>query len=336
MARRMRGIALVIGTALALGLLPGCTDGEEDTAAEELPPAELDDLVSLTIYLRTGGSSEDLLEPVSREVPIGDDLPRRAVQLLLAGPEGADEEGLESPWPSGTELHDVRIADGTATVDLSGDTLDDAPEPDRAAHVESLALASLANTLTEFPAVETVKVTFDGQDVDSEDVEEFWGGWGLPETLTRDVTLVVDESEEGPPSLDSFDTEQQTVGTGDAETVVIRSVRVRDRITYLRLVVELADTEEPDRSAPEFPRTYARSDPSEVVLEITDVDEVGDGAVPSDLAEQLEALFSDVEVGEGMRSDSVRIRLEPTSEDAHRVYLHTATSPSRIVLDVKK
>ena len=336
--RAYRTGSAVLAAMLVLSMLVGCTDDEDDAAAEGEPAvtAELDDLVSLTIYLRTGGSPEDLLEPVTREVPIGDDLPRRAVQLLLDGPEGDDEEDLESAWPEGTELNAVNVSGGTATVDFSGEVLADPPEPQRAPHMEALALASLANTLTEFPAVEQVKVTIDGEDVGSESVEEFWGGWGLPERLARDVTLVTDKSEEGPPALEDFATDGQSVGGSEADPVVVRSIRVRDRITYVRVVVELADADEPESSAADFPRTYARSDPGELALEVTGVEEVGGSAVPSDLAEQLEPLFTGFELGEGRRPNSMQLTLRPAGSEHHRVYLHTSTSPSRIVLDVKK
>ena len=329
--RRLTALPLLV---LAL-LLPACT-GEEPSPADGGEPevAELDDTVALTIYHRTGSGRDALLEPVTAVVEIGEDLPHRAVELLLAGP---DDDELQATWPEGTEVNEVLVEGGVATVDLSREALEDPPDPDRAAHLEGLALGALANTLTEFQAIEEVALTIDGDDAESEALSTFWGGWGVPPSLTRDVTLIVDEDEDNGPELDLFGEGSQVVGSDDAEAVVVRSVRARDRITYVRLVVEVADAADPDRSAAEIPRTFARTGGGDVVLEVHDVADVEDAAVPGDLVETLAAVFAEVDVDEVEEPGRLRVTLVgEAAEQPRAIYLHTATSPSRVVLDVRK
>ncbi len=302
-------------------------DGEPDVAA-------LDDTVALTVYHRTGSSSDALLQPVTELVEIGEDLPHRAVELLLAGP---DDDDLQSAWPEGTEVNEVVIENGRAHVDLSREALEDPPDPDRAAHLERLALAALANTLTEFQAIEEVALTVEGEDAEAEALRTFWGGWGVPSSLTRDVTLIVDEEEDNGPELELFVERSQVVGSDAADPVVVRSIRARDRITYVRLVVEVADASDPERSAAEFPRGFARTGQGDVVLEVHGVEELDDAAVPDDLAETLAAVFAEVDVDDEGEPDRLRVTLAgEASGDPRAIYLHTATSPSRLVLDVRK
>ncbi len=316
-------------------LLASCEDEDatrgDDGAADV---AELDDTVALTIYHRTGSSSDALLEPVTELVEIGEDLPHRAVELLLAGP---DDEELQAAWPEGTEVNAVRIEGGVARVDLSGEALEDPPDPDRAAHLESLALAALANTLTEFQAIDEVALTIDGDDAESEALSNFWGGWGVPPSLTRDVTLIVDEDEDNGPEFERFVAGSQVVGSEDADPVVVRSVRARDRITYVRLVVEVADAADPERSATEIPRAFARTAQGDVVLEVHGVEDVEEAVGPEDLAETLAAVFADVDVDGPGDTDRLRVTMVGAeAEEPRAIYLHAATSPSRLVLDVRK
>ncbi|MFO8075925.1 MAG: GerMN domain-containing protein [Actinomycetota bacterium] len=330
----MRRIPLLAVLVLAV-LLPACED-EGDTSPDDDEPdaAELDDTVALTLYHRTGSSSEALLEPVTEVVEIGEDLPHRAVELLLDGP---DDDELEAAWPEGTEVNGVHVEDGRAHVDLSDAALEDPPSPDRAAHLEALALASLANTLTEFQAIDEVVLTIDGEGPDSEAVGDFWGGWGMPESLTRDPTLIADEDEDRGPELELFEEGSQVAGSEEAEPVVVRSVRARDRITYVRLVVEIADASDPEESPEEVPRAFARTGQGDVVLEVHGVEGLEDAAVPEDLDETLAPVFLRVEVDDEVDAGRLRITMDgEAAQDPWAIHLHTATSPSRVVLDVRK
>lgn len=100
-----------------------------------------------------------------------------ALTELLAGPTAAEVEiGFVTSVPAGTELNDVRIDNGIATVDLSaefasgGGTLS-----------VTTRLAQLVYTQTQFPNVEGVLLEIDG-----EPVTEFTGeGFIIDHPLTR-------------------------------------------------------------------------------------------------------------------------------------------------------
>ena len=84
---------------------------------------------------------------------------RAAVEQLLAGPT-ADEQaaGLHTEIPAGTELLDLDIADGAATVDLSGEFVSGGGSLSMRAR-----LAQVVYTLTQFPTVDGVAFRIDGK-----------------------------------------------------------------------------------------------------------------------------------------------------------------------------
>jgi hypothetical protein len=324
------GVFLLSACQMLSGSLPESPEPGEANATQ--PPS---DEVALTVYLRDGNGNDARLQAVSRQVPIEGNLAQRAVELMLAG--AVDGEQLQSPWPSGTQVVGVTVDGGVATVDLTDDALRDAPAPERAAHLEVLALAALANTLTELPTIESVQVTVDGEGPETnDDLTEFWGGWGIPGKLTRDVSLVGEQGSGDIPARTDFSLDSQTVGASDADPVVIRNVMVRDRITYIRMTIELADAAQPDMAPSEFPRTHARSRPGELTVEVTKVDGVADDAGPGELGVGLRDHLRSVELGDGQRTRSVRLTLRTLDDDRRQIHLHTVSSPSRIVLDIMK
>lgn len=89
------------------------------------------------------------------------DLARRAVEALMEGPSAEESEwGLSTAVPIGTEVLGVVIADGTATVDLSGEF---------ASGGGSLSMqmraAQVVFTLTQFDGVERVSFELDGEPI---------------------------------------------------------------------------------------------------------------------------------------------------------------------------
>ena len=68
---------------------------------------------TVTLYFADG----PFLFPVSRQVPATDELPRTALEALLAGPGPAS--GLTGALPPGVDLLSFRMTDGVARVDLS-------------------------------------------------------------------------------------------------------------------------------------------------------------------------------------------------------------------------
>lgn len=287
-----------------------------------------DDMVLLTLYFRSGNGAEALLAPVERLAPVGEDLPRLALEELLRGPTEDDGRALDRPLPADTVLMAFSVADGTAFVTLSRNVVTDARTVGNAPRQEALALAALANTMTEFPSIHRVRLTVDGLT----DPTDFWGGWGLPDTLVRDETLIAPANgKDGLPDLSRFRRTAQSAGTPDAAQARVASVRVRDRITYVRVVAELHDATDTSLPAAAAPPVRARTSTDGLVLDLTNVAGGADLEAPD---QPLESPFGALQFDTGPTEHSLRITV-PLEADRD-FYLHTMSGPTRIVLDVKK
>lgn len=335
-APRLAALA-VLAAVLILG---ACTRGGTEPLAEPLsvePTMQPADMVDLTVYFRSGEGSSAYLVPVTKETEITDDLPLAAVQHLIAGPRGEDESGLSAALPPETQVLDLLVAEGTAHLDLSREVISRAARVNPTDEHEALALAAIAGTLTEFPTIEQVRLSVEGHQTGSRrglDVGAFWGGWGLPEVLVRDESSMVEPGEgDGVPPLDSFSTEDQDVGAPPDGPLAVTRVRVRDRVTYLRVIVELADVGDPDASAA-VPPARVREDGGRIVLEIDDIAAYDADLEPGQRVEVEGPAFDGVVVEDTDRPDQVRITVLPTSPQ--EFWLHDLSSPTRVILDVRK
>jgi germination protein M len=103
------------------------------------------------------------LVPVLREIPATPAIAGAAMAALLEGPDGAERDAsppISSEVPTGTELLDLSIEDGVATVDLSGEFDSGGTS---ASHISRLA--QVVYTLTQFPSVKSVEIRVDGRPV---------------------------------------------------------------------------------------------------------------------------------------------------------------------------
>lgn len=324
------------GPNAAAGGQPGT--GEDAAAAVGTPPADAAlaaDRVALTVYLRAGEGASAHLEPVTRDTEAAGDLPRRALELLIAGPT-PEESALAAPLPATTRVRELRVDGGTAVVDLSAELIRDAPSVgDSPAH-EALALAAIANTLTEFRSIEQVQLLVEGRAsgvAAGLDVGAFWGGWGLPGLLVRDESVIGPPSSEGEgvADLGRFSDEPQQLGSGDVGPVLVTRWRARERVTHVGVLVELGAPADPS-AATKVPRAWARPTPEGVELVLTGVQALADDLDPS-------AVIDATPVGSAqVRFDADRreLRLLVTTEQPARFWFHTLANPTRLVLDVKK
>jgi hypothetical protein len=133
---------------------PPATETEPPVTETE-PPAET---LTLSVYFLRG----EKIGVAHRQVPQTQEVARAAMEELLAGPTPEEEAaGLHSEIPEGTELLDIALADGVATVDLSG------PYDDGGGSLTMFArLAQVVFTLTQFPTVEGVVFRLDGEPVE--------------------------------------------------------------------------------------------------------------------------------------------------------------------------
>jgi germination protein M len=137
--RRVRRIALVFVVALVAAGCGGGDDAQTTTTVTTTAPAET---TAFRVYFLRDGK----VWPVSRKVEKTEAVARAALDELVKGPtdQEADDLGMTSAIPQGTEVDDVSIESGVATVDLSAEL----PEE---------ALAQAVYTLTQFSTVESVQ-----------------------------------------------------------------------------------------------------------------------------------------------------------------------------------
>ncbi len=113
--------------------------------------------------------------PVSRSLPGPADW-RVALEELFKGP--APGSLLLSPLPPGTTVLDAQLKDGTCTVNLSAEFVNNYGG---GSALERLVIQSLVLTLTEFKEVERVQLLVEGEKGDS-----FLGHIGTYEPFTRE------------------------------------------------------------------------------------------------------------------------------------------------------
>jgi spore germination protein GerM len=93
------------------------------------------------------------LFPVSRRLPTNDQLPRAALEALLAGPSRPGK--LTRAIPDGVEIRSFSVADSVARIDLSRALGTGAGE--------RMALAAITETMTRVPGISSVAVSVQGQ-----------------------------------------------------------------------------------------------------------------------------------------------------------------------------
>lgn len=107
---------------------------------------------TITLYFSDGQS----LFPVSRRMPVSNDLASPVLRALLAGPD--TRSSLKSWIPSGTEIRSVNLAGGTAQIDLSAAFLNGNIRPE-------LAKTAVIETMTHLPGVNSVALSVEGKPV---------------------------------------------------------------------------------------------------------------------------------------------------------------------------
>jgi germination protein M len=112
---------------------------------------------------------EGFLAVVSRTEPFEPGVGGIALTRLLEGPNGEEADaGLGTAIPGGVDLNGLSIGGGVATVDLSSDF-----EAGGGSLAETLQLAQVVYTITQFDTVDSVRFELDGDPV------EFFGGHGI-------------------------------------------------------------------------------------------------------------------------------------------------------------
>jgi germination protein M len=180
---------LCIASALSL-LLAACDDGDDPGAAPSDAPVTASPAASAspdappsasptTMPVRLWLTLEDSISLTTRQALV---MPPRfgtaAVTELVKGPtETEASNGFGTAVPGGSQLLDLAIADGIATVDLSSEF-----ESGGGSLSVRLRLAQLVYTLTEFPTVQGVLVEIEGRPATTFSSE----GFAIHSPLTRE------------------------------------------------------------------------------------------------------------------------------------------------------
>lgn len=102
-----------------------------------------------------------------------------AMESLL---EGTTEKGQTNIIPKQAKLRSVKVENGTATVDFTGDLRKNFGGGSTG---ETMLVGSIVDTLTEFPEVKKVQILIDGKKVES-----LGGHMDLSQPLTRMADLL--------------------------------------------------------------------------------------------------------------------------------------------------
>ena len=160
---------------------------EEQVQEEEVLPEVT---VALTLYFKMSTETEEYLAPEERTVTTSD-VARSAMEELIKGP--SPDSGLSPVLPNTVKVLDISVADGLCTVNVSKEIITDSSQLGFGARGEVLALAAIANTLTEIDGIDRVKLLIEGAQsgmAGERYIEDFWGHVGLPEYLERNEAVI--------------------------------------------------------------------------------------------------------------------------------------------------
>lgn len=152
--RRALGTGLAV---LALALAAGCSDAPATApATDPAPPATVPTGAPATAVVYFLDDAGRLV--AERRRVAGPLDARSALEALAKGPRGA---GLVPALPAGTAVRGVRVDDGIATADFSGEF--ERGYPSGGAAAETAVLAPIIYTVTGVPGVRRVRITVEGR-----------------------------------------------------------------------------------------------------------------------------------------------------------------------------
>jgi len=182
----IRNVAILV-LLLALGLLSsGCgdrtsqlSDPGQNTPAPVEPAPEMMDVA---VYYVKSTEKEFYLVREVHQVEKTPEAAKAALNELIKGnPVTPDAARV---LPADTKILGIKVEQGLATVDFSPEVL----KANVGSSGEALGIASMVNTLTEFPTIQKVSFTVDGQ---VEKGIDWWGHVGLyQQPFKRDLSNV--------------------------------------------------------------------------------------------------------------------------------------------------
>lgn len=130
----------------------------------------MQETMNIAVYYLKDNNNEMYLVREVHEVGKNVGVAQAALSELISG--NPLTSGAFKVLPADTEILGIIIENGLATVDFSAEVL----QANVGSSGEALGIASIVNTLTEFPTIEEVQFTVDGS---AENAMEWWGHVGL-------------------------------------------------------------------------------------------------------------------------------------------------------------
>ncbi len=171
---KMKIFRIVTSLVILFGLagLVGC-QAQTQPVPEPVPsdPQAIQTMNVAVYYLKDKNNEMYLVREVHK-VEKRVEVARAALHELISG--NPLTSGATKVLPADTKILGIKIENGLATVDFSGEVL----KANVGSTGEALGIASIVNTLTEFPTVQQVQFTVDGK---AENGMGWWGHVGLYE-----------------------------------------------------------------------------------------------------------------------------------------------------------
>lgn len=181
MQRFSKMIAIMLLLAGVL-LVAGCDLLRSDKDNGKTPTPATEE-INVVVYYPKDTSYNSYLVRETHLLKKTDDMPKAAVEELIK--VTPTTQGAYKVLPANTKVLGVKVNDqGLATVDFSPEVL----QANVGASGEALGIASIVNTLTEFPNIIKVSFTVNGK---AENAMDWWGHVGLYEQpFSRQMSLV--------------------------------------------------------------------------------------------------------------------------------------------------
>lgn len=177
---RLRKVPIYILVLLLGILLSGCNNQIVEPDSSDQTDSE--QTMEVAVYYLKSGDDDIYLVREVHQVEKTSEVAQAALNELIKG-EPLTPDAFRV-LPEDTRILGINIDNGLATVDFSSEVL----RANVGSSGEGLGIASIVNTLTEFPTIQEVAFTVDGQ---VENAMDWWGHVGLYEQpFQRDLSNV--------------------------------------------------------------------------------------------------------------------------------------------------
>ena len=175
---------LTLFLLVTLVMIPsGCQRTPAPAPPNPEPPGPVETVkMDVAVYYLKSTQTEMYLIREVHQVDKTNEVAKAALNELISGTPAT--AGAARVLPADTKILGINIEQGLATVDFSAEVL----KANVGSSGEAMGIASIVNTLTEFPTIQKVVFTVDGS---KEKGMDWWGHVGLYEQpFQRDVSRV--------------------------------------------------------------------------------------------------------------------------------------------------